>query len=169
MFWKRCCVRKKLKDIPFNVRYLVYCKETQCCGATRPVHHNCWSLRALEPVLRKRDHCNETPARRNSRAAPARHNWIKLVHSNKVPAQPKINKWINTFFKKQREREREEGRKYQRKKKEKKFKRFIKWQYLKKRKQDSNPREVFRWASFPDTHYRLTVVVPELLSKLILK
>lgn len=27
--WKRCCVRTKLKDFPFNKRSFGYCKENQ--------------------------------------------------------------------------------------------------------------------------------------------
>ena len=34
--------------------------------ATKPVHHNYWSLRALEPGChKKRSHCSEKPANRN--------------------------------------------------------------------------------------------------------
>ena len=166
MLWRRCCVRTKLKDIPFNAPYLVHCKEIQCCRATRPVYRNYWSRSALEPVLRKRNCCREKPAHHKERAVPARHSWRKLVHSHRDPAQPKINKSIIFLKNRGRKGENIRGKK---RKKEKKFKSFIKWQYLKKRRWDSNPREIFQWASFSDTHFRLTVVVPELLSKLILK
>ena len=43
-----------------HVRALVR-EDPTCCGATKPVHHNCWAW-ALEPVLRnERSHCNEKP------------------------------------------------------------------------------------------------------------
>ena len=40
----------------------------------------------------KRSHCNENSLHHNQRAAPAHHNYRKPSWSNKVPAQPKINK-----------------------------------------------------------------------------
>ena len=84
-------------------------EDPMCHGATKPVRHNywVWALEpashnywahvpqllkpvCLEPMLRNKwSHCNEKPAHRNKRVAPAHRNERKPVRSNKDPMQPK--------------------------------------------------------------------------------
>ena len=69
--------------------------QSTCCGATKPMHHNYWSPRTLEPGLcKRRSHCDEKPTHINYRAVPAHRNQRKLVHSNEDPAQLKIHKLV---------------------------------------------------------------------------
>ena len=59
--------------------------------ATKPVSLNYRACTA-EPVLHdKRNHHNEERTACNSRVAPACRKWTEPEHSNKDPAQPKIN------------------------------------------------------------------------------
>ena len=76
--------------IPHALKQLSPC--TRAC-TLESGSHNYW-----KPTLHnKRTHCNEKPAHRTWRAAPAHHNQRKPMHSNKVPAQS--NKEVNNLKK----------------------------------------------------------------------
>ena len=67
-------------------------------GATKPMHHNYWSPRALEPVLHnKRSHFNEKPAHRNKSSPHS--PQLKKAHAQQWRPNTTKNKYIYIFKK----------------------------------------------------------------------
>ena len=58
--WLRICLATQRTLVWSLVR-----EDPTCRWATKPVRHNCWSPWALEPVLHKKNHCNEKPTHCN--------------------------------------------------------------------------------------------------------